>query len=101
MVLRVQDHVQGLLQALRFNFPSKMTDLDAYVSSYVTFRCFRRVWKVAHPFLVIWEPLFMILRPGRGSLLALEGVLCVGFAKLSSRDQVGCASSQLDHGLKV
>ena len=25
-----------------------------------------------------------------GSLLALEGVLCLGFAKLSSRDQVGC-----------
>ena len=40
MVLRVQDHVQGLLQALKFNFLSKMPDLDAYVSSYVTFRRF-------------------------------------------------------------
>ena len=39
-VLRVQDHVQGLLQALRFNFPSKNADLDAYVSSYATFRRF-------------------------------------------------------------
>ena len=40
MVLRVRDHVQGLLQALKFNFPSKMPDLDAYVLSYATFRCF-------------------------------------------------------------
>ena len=40
MVFRVQDHVQGLLQALKFNFPSKMPDLDAYVSSYTTFRRF-------------------------------------------------------------
>ena len=35
-----RDHVQGLLQALRFDFPSKMPDLDAYVSSYGHFRCF-------------------------------------------------------------
>ena len=39
-VLGTRDHVQGLLQALEFNFPSKMTDSDAYVSSYVTFRRF-------------------------------------------------------------
>ena len=90
MVLRVQDHVQGLLQALRFNFPSKMPDLDAYVSRYVIFRRFCQVWKVASPFLMIWEPFSLILKPGKGSLLALEGVLCLGFAKLSSRDQVGC-----------
>ena len=35
-----QDHVQGLLQAFRFNFPSKMGHLDAYVSSNDTFRRF-------------------------------------------------------------
>ena len=35
-----RDWFQSLLQALRFNFPSKMLDLDAYVSSYVTFRRF-------------------------------------------------------------
>ena len=35
-----RDHVQGLLQILRFNFPSKMPDLDAYLSRYCHFRCF-------------------------------------------------------------
>ena len=63
---------------------------------------------------MFWELFSLILTPGRGSLLALEGVLCLGFvecviwicqmcdldldwegllcgkAKLSSRDQVGC-----------
>ena len=41
MDLRVRDWFQGLLQALRFDFPSKMCDLDAYLTSYGTFRCFR------------------------------------------------------------
>ena len=59
-VLGIWDHVQGLLQALKFNFPSKMTDLDAYVSSYATFRRFQRFWKVAKPFLMIWEPFVLI-----------------------------------------
>ena len=35
-----RDWFQGLLQAFKFNFPSKMCDLDVYVSSYVTFRRF-------------------------------------------------------------
>ena len=39
-ILRDRDRVQGLLQALKFNFPSKMPDLDAYVQSYITFRRF-------------------------------------------------------------
>ena len=38
MDFRVRDPVQGLLQALASNFPSKMRDLDAYVSSYGHFR---------------------------------------------------------------
>ena len=62
-------YVQGLLQALKFNFPSKMCDLDAYVSSYSFFRRFCRVWKVANAFLYIWEPFFMISDLGEG----LEG----------------------------
>ena len=76
MVLRVQDHVQGLLQALKFNFPSKMPDLDAYVSSYATFRRFPRFWKVVNPFFYdlgflffdfeTWEGFFACI--GRGSL---------------------------------
>ena len=61
------DHVQGLLQALASNFPSKMLDLDAYVSSYATFHRFRRLWKVANPFLMIWGSFFTIFRPGRSS----------------------------------
>ena len=69
--LGVRDWSQGLLQALKFIFPSKMRDLDAYLPSYVTFRPFCQVWKVANPFLLIWEPLFMIFRPGR--------VLCLDF----------------------
>ena len=94
-----RDHVQGLLQALKFNFPSKMLDLDAYVSSYCLFRRFRRFWKVANPFLMIWGSFSLIFSPGKGPLLLLERVLCLGFglegylcgkAKLSSRDQVGC-----------
>ena len=43
-VLRVRDQSQSLLQALKLNFPSKMCDLDAYLSSYVTFRRFCRVY---------------------------------------------------------
>ena len=35
-----RDHVQRLLQALASNFPSKMPDLDAYVSRYDTFQLF-------------------------------------------------------------
>ena len=31
-VFGTRDHVQSLLQALASNFPSKMPDLDAYVS---------------------------------------------------------------------
>ena len=59
---------QRLLQALRFDFPSKMNDLDAYLPSYVTFCRFRRFWKVANTFLLIWDSFSLILRPGRGSL---------------------------------
>ena len=51
MVLRVQDHVQGLLQALKFNSPSKIVDLAAYVSVYATFCRFQR-------FLECCKPLF-------------------------------------------
>ena len=54
---------QSLLQALPSNFLSKMSDLDAYVSSYFIFRRFCRVWKVANPFLMIWDAFFMILGP--------------------------------------
>ena len=43
-VLRVQDQSQILLQALKLNFPSKICDLDAYLSRYVTFRRFCRVY---------------------------------------------------------
>ena len=43
-VFEARDPFQRLLQALGSNFPSKMLDLDAYVSSYVTFRRFCRVW---------------------------------------------------------
>ena len=53
------DPFQGLLQALTSNFPSKMCDLDAYVSSYSIFRRFCRVWKVAEPFLIIWDSFFI------------------------------------------
>ena len=67
-VLGVRDQSQSLLQALRLNFPSKMRDLDAYVSSYCIFRRFCWVWKVAKPF------------------------------SLPCRSQGGCASSRLDHG---
>ena len=45
----------------------------------------------------IWEELLKVLKalkrfgnPERGSLFALEGVLRLGFAELSSCDQVGC-----------
>ena len=41
-ILWARDQSQRLLQALASNFPSKMRDLDAYVSSYDTFR---RFWK--------------------------------------------------------
>ena len=67
--LRVRDWFQSLLQALTSNFPSKMPDLDAYVSSYCTFRRFCRVWKVAKPFLKIWEPFSLVSDLGE----ALEG----------------------------
>ena len=80
VVVGPRDLFQSLLQASRFNFPSKMCDLDAYVSSYATFRRFRRFWKVANPFLMIWGSFSLIFRPGKGSFEA----------KLSSRDQVGC-----------
>ena len=73
------DWFQSLLQALASNFPSKMPDLGAYVSSYVTFRRFCWVWKVANPFLMIWGSFSLLLSSGRGSLLALKGVLCLGF----------------------
>ena len=32
-----------------------MADLDAYVSTYVTFRCLWRVWEVAKPFFLDFE----------------------------------------------
>ena len=67
------DWFQSLLQALKFNIPPKMCDLDAYLSSYVTFRRVRRFWSVANPLLHIWESLFMILRPGKGSCLHWKG----------------------------
>ena len=67
-VLRVRDQSQSLLQALKLNFPSKMCDLDAHVSSYCIFRRLCRVWKVAKPFF------------------------------LPCRSKGGCASSRLDHG---
>ena len=41
---------RGLLQALRFDFPSKMRDLDAYLSSYGHFRRFRVFGKLRTPF---------------------------------------------------
>ena len=40
MDLRIRDHVLSLLQALRFDFPSKILDLDAYLLSYGRFRRF-------------------------------------------------------------
>ena len=85
-----RDWSQRLLQALKFNFPSKNLDLDAYVSSYGPFRRVCGFLKVAKAFLMTLGSFSLILRPGRGSLLALEGVLCLGFAKHASRDQVGC-----------
>ena len=56
------DPFQRLLQASKSNFPSKMGDLDAYVSSYSIFCRFCRVLKVANPFLMIWDSFFMILK---------------------------------------
>ena len=43
-VSRVRDQSQGLLQALKSNFLSKMCDLDAYLPSYVTFCRFCRLY---------------------------------------------------------
>ena len=56
----------------------------------VLFVVFDMFGKLRTPFLMIWGSSSLILRPGKSSLLALEGVLSLGFAKLSSRDQVGC-----------
>ena len=71
-VFWAQDHVQGLLQALRLDFPSKMYDLDAYVSSYVTFCRFRRDWKVANPFLIDLGFLFFDCETWQGRVLCLH-----------------------------
>ena len=54
-VLRGRDQSQSLLQALKLNFLSKMCDLDAYLSSYVTFRHFCQVWEVAKPFFLNFD----------------------------------------------
>ena len=43
-VLRVRDRSQSLLQALKLNFPSKIGYLDAYLTSFVTFRRFCRIY---------------------------------------------------------
>ena len=55
------DHVQGLLQALVSNFPSKNCDLDAYLPSYETFRRFTGFGKFSSPFLMIWGSFSLIL----------------------------------------
>ena len=43
-VFGLQDLFQSLLQALTSNFPSKLSDLDAHLPSYVTFRRFCRAY---------------------------------------------------------
>ena len=48
------DHVEGLLQASKFNFQGRMHFLDAYLLIYVILCRFCKVWKVASPFLHIW-----------------------------------------------
>ena len=48
------------------NFPSKMPDLDAYVSSYCLFCRFRRVWKVANPFFDDLGFLFFVFETWEG-----------------------------------
>ena len=45
-----RDPFQSLLQALTSNFPSKMIDLDAYVSSYLIFWRFAGFVKLRIPF---------------------------------------------------
>ena len=44
-----------LLQALASNFPSKMHDLDAYVSRYCHFGCFWKVLCVLERFCAFWK----------------------------------------------
>ena len=53
--------------------PSKMPDLDAYVSSYCPFRRFSRFWKVVKPFLMIWDSFSLIFRPARSSWRVFRG----------------------------
>ena len=71
-VLGVRDQSQSQLQVLRLNFPSKVSDLDAYVSSYSTFRRFWRGWEVANPFLMICDSFSWIWRPRRSSSMVLK-----------------------------